>query len=95
MITTYEKTMNFLSDLSSKEINLRKEIIDAICNWEQHIEYQEKYQPLVEKNVIVVENNYVTSVYPFSLTPSNKKVQLQRNDIFVYAMCANRHLLYA
>ncbi|MDT2816273.1 organomercurial lyase [Vagococcus lutrae] len=80
--------MNFLSDLSPREINLRKEIIDAICTGEQHIEYQEKYQPLIEKNVIVVENNYVTSVYPFSLTPSNKKVQLQRNDIVVYAMCA-------
>lgn len=83
------KTFNFKAKLNTEEQQLRNELIQHILkNPKQAIPFEQKYQPLLEKNVLNVEGNQITCLYPFSLKPTRFKVTIPEFEQTIYAMCA-------
>lgn len=81
--------MNFTHGLTQDENNLRLEIIDKICNNpKESIAVTPEFQSLIDKNVVVVENGALVSIYPISLLPTNQLVYTKKSATPVYAMCA-------
>ncbi|MGX7348989.1 organomercurial lyase [Dolosicoccus paucivorans] len=82
--------MNFTDHLTKEEIELRQEIIEAIINHpEAPVHMKEAYQPLVEKEVIVLDDKEdIISIYPISTVKTNKQVYVDEKTQPVYAMCA-------
>ncbi|MGX7109397.1 organomercurial lyase [Facklamia miroungae] len=81
--------MNFTNTLTKEERKLRLEIINMICkNPDRRLFREPKYQPLIDKKVMVLEEDEVVTLYPLSLKKTNKKVYTQKSDKPVHAMCA-------
>ncbi|ARJ51771.1 organomercurial lyase [Staphylococcus lutrae] len=81
--------MNFQSNLTVEERELRSRLMDKlITQTNQPVPFESEYQCLLDKNVIVLENNQVISVYPISAIPTNKKVYVKGRQQPIFAMCA-------
>ncbi|MEL0539274.1 organomercurial lyase [Staphylococcus debuckii] len=83
------KTFNFKAQLNPTEQHLRHELIQQILNHPtKTIPFKSKYQALLDKHVLNIEDDQNTCLYPFSLKSNHFKVTLTETKQTIYAMCA-------
>ncbi len=83
-----KNTNNINDKLNDDEKQLRLNLIQQIINTNKPIIFEDKYQPLLEKDILQIQNQKIDIVYPFALHKTNKVVKNHHNNKSYYAMCA-------
>lgn len=81
---------NINDKLTFEQRLLRTELINQmIQSRENVINYQKKYEQLLSSEVLQIsKDNKIHVLYPFSGTPTNKKIFYKKRKEPLYAMCA-------
>ena len=81
--------ISFNKGMCEKDFAVRNQLYEEIQLGRIDIPFIPEYKSLLESHNIVVCENKLTAVYPFSLNETNKHVYFKDNDErHVYAMCA-------